>query len=270
MSALIHAELLNNWKKALRLLDGHVRQDERARRTAKPRRTVERMLRRRWREQKKSILKNNTMRQLSPRETVAPDIAQLILRALLPGAIQHTLQGFVTETDVEMFNGTLQSSIRAGAGAVAAELATRLSRVDLGEFERTWIRQHGFEKLARDIDLVTVDRLKNHVGEIYQAGGSYADMVRGIRETFEGFSEQRAELIATTEMNAAYNHGGLEFARNVGAKTKSWNPLGGNVCEICLANQAQGDIPVDGAFQSGDESAPAHPRCECVLDFGFI
>jgi hypothetical protein len=101
-------------------------------------------------------------------------------------------------------------------------------------------------------------------------GGSFSDMKRGIKETFAEFTDKRAELIATTEMNAAYNHGGLEFARNVGAKTKNWNPLGANVCPICLANQAQGDIPAEGAFQSGDESPPAHPRCECVLDFGFI
>jgi len=255
---------------ALRLLEGHVRQDERARLTARARRRVERLLRRRWLDQKKAIVKNNTLRNLSPRETVPPEVSQLILRALLPGAIQHTLQGFVTETDVEMFEGELRAVIRAGAGAVAADLKTAVTRVDLGEFERTWIRQHGFEKLARDIDQVTVDRLRNHVGEVYQNGGSYADMVRAIRETFDGFTEERASLIATTEMNAAYNHGGLEFARNVGAKTKNWNPLGDNVCPICLDNQAEGDIPVEGAFGSGDESPPAHPRCECVLDFGFI
>jgi hypothetical protein len=71
-------------------------------------------------------------------------------------------------------------------------------------------------------------------------------------------------------LNAAYNQGGLEFAKGVNGKTKSWNPLGANVCPICLDNQAQGDIPIDGAFQSGAESPPEHPNCNCVLDYGFI
>ena len=255
----------------LAVREAHFRQETRARGILKGRMRFERILRKRWALQRRAILKHNTLRDLvKAREALDPGIEALILRALLPGAIQASLQGLVSAGDVEMVNGILSATIIAGAGATASELERALRNVDMGETQRAWIRAHGFEKLAADIDRVTVQRLKDRVGEIYVRGGSYSEMVTGIRETFEGFSQTRAELIATTEMNAAYNHGGLEFALNVGAKTKRWNPLGTNVCPVCIANESQGSIPAAGAFQSGHESPPAHPRCNCVLDFGFI
>lgn len=268
-----HAVIAAGVRAGLALLDiveAHARQRQRAKALSAPHRRIVRMLRARWKSQLKLILEHQTLRNLPVREAIPAEVSAAILRALLPGAVQAALAGLVSEAEIEIFNDALRVAFGAGAAQTALDLGKLLSAVTLDQPQNDWIRDHGFDKIAADIDRSTIAKLRDAVGKAYADGGSYDDLVRTIRKTFDGFSDDRADLIAQTELNAAYNRGGLEFAKGVGAQGKKWNPLGDNVCEICLANESESVIAVRAAFASGHESPPAHPRCQCVLDFTFL
>jgi hypothetical protein len=83
------------------------------------------------------------------------------------------------------------------------------------------------------------------------------------------FSEERADLIARTEVSRANSQAALAGYRTARDKAgvnvkKAWF-LGPNPCEICEGNADDGDIDLDDDFSSGDDAAPAHPNCECAV-----
>ncbi len=82
------------------------------------------------------------------------------------------------------------------------------------------------------------------------------------------FSEDRAQLIASTEMRIANGDGALAGMEEVAALgvdvKKEWLP-DEDPCPECQANADQGPIDLDAEFESGDDTTPAHPRCECTL-----
>jgi hypothetical protein len=84
------------------------------------------------------------------------------------------------------------------------------------------------------------------------------------------FSDERAELIANTEIANAHSQGalmGYKAARQGGvAVRKSWVTSGNaNVCIVCQDNEDAGPIDLDDEFPSGDDAPGAHPLCACVL-----
>lgn len=96
---------------------------------------------------------------------------------------------------------------------------------------------------------------------------SASDIAENIRDAY-AFSEERAELIAFTEITSANSEGalaGYKEAEEAGVKMgKSWL-VKEDGCEICSGNAAQGTIPLDQDFSSGDAAPGAHPHCRCVL-----
>jgi hypothetical protein len=86
-----------------------------------------------------------------------------------------------------------------------------------------------------------------------------------------GFSSARAELIAFTEIGNANSNAALEALKGAADSgltvTKAWLTAGDDRVDedICEANEDEGDIPVDQAFQSGDMAPLGHPRCRCSL-----
>lgn len=243
------------------------RQQDRATAIARGRRRIGTELKRRWNRQRRALVAGNDLAIALRMEEadLPPSIADRIdelLRATITGQVGALEAGRI---DLE-----LKRALRRGAEALADQVERSLSEMDFDDYEARWIRDHGFEKLAKDVDRVTRERLRETIGTAYQRGDDYDGVKRAIRETFGRFNETRADLIAETELNAAYNRGGLEFAKRVQAKTKTWNPLGSNVCPVCIGNQNQGPIPIGAPFASGVDSPPQHPRCQCVVDFGFI
>jgi hypothetical protein len=93
------------------------------------------------------------------------------------------------------------------------------------------------------------------------------------------FSEERAALIANTEIANAHNAGALigaqegEDAFGVTLK-KRWLTAGPEhdveACSDCQDNEDEGQLDTDEEFPSGDINPPAHPRCRCVLVFDVV
>lgn len=82
------------------------------------------------------------------------------------------------------------------------------------------------------------------------------------------FSDERAQLIAATEITSANSEGALAGYKEAQAEgvnvKKSWLVLEDG-CEICQENADAGAIDLDESFPSGDDAPGAHPNCRCVL-----
>jgi hypothetical protein len=88
-------------------------------------------------------------------------------------------------------------------------------------------------------------------------------------EAMGGFSAERAEMIAETEVRRANSSAALDAytaaKEDLSIPMKKEWLLGPNPCDICQANADQGPIDLDEPFQSGDDAPPGHPWCECAL-----
>lgn len=110
---------------------------------------------------------------------------------------------------------------------------------------------------------VIVDGLTENIG---------TDEIAANLEASFGFSADRADLIARTEISTANSMGSLIGARgardDLGLDTKkAWSTAGDDKVDedICQTNEDEGPIPLDQDFQSGDESTPGHPNCRCAM-----
>jgi hypothetical protein len=94
-----------------------------------------------------------------------------------------------------------------------------------------------------------------------------ADKIADLVQASTAFSEERADLIARTEIANANGQGKLEgwrAATETGLTlTKSWLTAGA-CCDDCALNEAAGAIDLEDDFPSGDDAEPAHPACKCV------
>jgi hypothetical protein len=122
--------------------------------------------------------------------------------------------------------------------------------------------------LVTNIDASTRNMLRSAIADGLEENIGLDAIADGLVDDF-AFSEDRADLIARTEISNANSQGaltGYKTARDeAGVKLfKEWL-LGPNPCEICVANNDQGPIDLDDDFDSGDDAPPAHPNCECAL-----
>lgn len=83
-----------------------------------------------------------------------------------------------------------------------------------------------------------------------------------VTEQLEAFADNKADLISTWEIPAAFENGMLETFQEMGYLTKQWVADGPNPCPVCLANAEQGSIPI-GQGWNGLDAPPAHPHCMC-------
>lgn len=115
-------------------------------------------------------------------------------------------------------------------------------------------------KTTRDMVRSTIATgLKDNIGT--------SNIAKALQNAY-AFSEERAELIAFTEVTSANSEGALQGYREAAAlgvkMGKSWLKLE-DACPICDANADAGIIELDEEFPSGDMAPGAHPHCRCVL-----
>lgn len=127
-------------------------------------------------------------------------------------------------------------------------------------------RQHSAE-LVTQIDDATRSELQSIIADGLEDGiGS--DKIAEMIEQAYAFSDERAELIADTEIRRANSQGALDgyhAARDSGiAVMKEWLP-DTDPCPECQDNADEGPIDLDDSFPSGDDAPPAHPNCECSI-----
>jgi SPP1 gp7 family putative phage head morphogenesis protein len=123
---------------------------------------------------------------------------------------------------------------------------------------------------SKQIDATTFDGIRNLLTDGIAEGRSHSALAREIRQRFEGFTRDRAELIAVTEIGDAYSQGTLIQAGNLRDAgldmEKSWLTVGDDrVSDGCADNEAAGWIDIDDDFPSGDDAPLRFPGCRCSL-----
>lgn len=138
-----------------------------------------------------------------------------------------------------------------------------------------YLRAHGAE-LVKGINETTRERLRTLIADGEAGGWSYGKMATAIKNEFAGFAGKmpqahildRATLVATTETGNAESEGNLIVSQGLHdagiEQEHSWLVTGGNICDNCAGNAAQGWIPIDQPFQSGDMRPLQHPACRCA------
>jgi SPP1 gp7 family putative phage head morphogenesis protein len=122
-------------------------------------------------------------------------------------------------------------------------------------------------ELVTGIDEATRNELNDIISSGLEENIGLDAIADNIREAY-AFSEDRADLIARTEVAMANQQGALEgmkLAQGAGVKlTKVWVP-DDEACDLCLENGDDGAIGLQEQFSSGDDVPPAHPSCRCSV-----
>ena len=183
---------------------------------------------------------------------------------LLPDTLSP-LSFSITAGEASSYNAAITSAIEAAARQLAAEIETSATLPET--FAGNYLRDNSLSKLTGEIAETTKTRLRTAVADAFDAGGTADDIVAAIKSEMDDMSDKRANLIAQTEVNQAYNAGRAALAGAAGMSEKSWATESGDPCPTCTANEAQGWIPIDAFFSSGDAQPTAHPMCYCSVDF---
>ena len=128
-----------------------------------------------------------------------------------------------------------------------------------------WIASHGRDTLE-GITTTRIPDLANMLSQGSAAGETAEHMAAAIPVVL-GF-DQRADVIAVSEVERGKNGGMTDTYRLAGVMQKQWITMhDGKVCGTCRANEAQGWIAFGVPFQSGN-LAPAEPipNCRCHLN----
>jgi len=172
------------------------------------------------------------------------------------------------------YSDTLVAEAPNGAKETIARLVRTDPKLDLSSLfgvdqqAVAWANQHAVEMLTRDgnggkIAQATRDMLRQALATAVEHGDTDKQITKMLQTAY-AFSDDRAELIARTEVRDAQGAGGLIGAKAVGMTEKRWllsNDEG--ICPLCEANAAQGWVAIGSAFASGAEHPLQHPRCRC-------
>ncbi len=249
-----------------------LRHPNHARIIAPARKKLERVLRHYWHRQMEALLAE-VKPKIIPRESnilrnyfdhvarlrEASSAGHVYANTFLPTSIAP-LRFPVTLVETEEYNDAIAIAIRGAAASIAS------GSISAEDAASHWLRDNSLTKLTGDFSTTSVNRLRDAVADAWDAGGSFEQITRAIKDTFQDFSDTRASMIAQTEVNDAYNQGRIYTAVNAGFDQKAWDP-DGEACEICMANVDAEWIGIDEEFPSGDMAPTAHPNCDCSIDF---
>jgi len=192
------------------------------------------------------------------REAISPQ-GKTFARNLLPSSLQP-LTFAATRAEENEYNDAITTLIGAAAKSLSASAAAA------EDFAGDYLRSNSLSKLTGGLNSTSIERLQDALAGAWDGGGSYTEMVKAITDTFDDFSTKRAERIAQTEANDAYNGGRAQIAADLGMDEKKWDP-DGEACPTCQANADAGWIDIGDDFPSGDDAPTAHPNCDCGTDY---
>jgi hypothetical protein len=190
--------------------------------------------------------------------------AKQFASTLLPSSMSP-LRFPATAAETSEYDDAISAAIAGAAATAAKELKTDATINDTASSR--YLRDNSLAKLTGNLQGETVDRLRGALADAWEAGGSADQVVAAVKATFADFSDTRAEMIAQTEVNDAYNYGRVELATEAGFDEKAWDPDGDACEEICQPNVDAGWIDIDEEFPSGDDAPTAHPFCDCGISF---
>jgi portal protein len=115
------------------------------------------------------------------------------------------------------------------------------------------------------ISSTTRDRLREIIKNAFENKTPFSEIISDI-ESADIFSEDRAAMIARTEVSRAQVNANLSAWKKTGLVSKvRWLAVGPDPCPICESNDDE-IRPIGARFPSGDVMPLAHPNCYCILE----
>ena len=174
-------------------------------------------------------------------------------QAALSGINDAWLQIEITDSDVI-----------AGANIQAAEFASKRAAELVG------MKYNDAGELVANpnakwaISDTTRDRLKEIIENAFRDKTPFSEVIDNIRDA-DIFSEDRAAMIARTEISRAQVNANLEAWKKTGLVSKvKWLAVGPDPCPVCMDNDGK-VRDIGEKFPSGDTMPLAHPNCYCIL-----
>lgn len=146
----------------------------------------------------------------------------------------------------------------------------------------------GVQLMAESYQQTTLDQLKEKLAEGIEAGDGYAAAAEVVAQVYDFADEVRAEVVARTETNRAFNAANRATWRSLGVRTLTWHTSEqGNVCPFCASLDGV-EVGADANFfdrgatltlGSGQSMAlgysdvpapPLHPLCNCFVRPGDV
>ena len=195
---------------------------------------------------------------LYPSVKEASQNGKTFARSLVPASLQP-LSFAATGGERDEYDDAIVDLIGAAAKSLGATAGA--------DYASTYLRQNSLSKLTGELNSTSIERLQDAIANAWDEGGTYADIVASIEDTFDDFTTKRAELIAQQETATAYNSARQSIAESLGFDEKSSEIESDNPCEDCLENEAEKWIDADSDFPNGGDAPPFHVNCMCVVNF---
>lgn len=129
----------------------------------------------------------------------------------------------------------------------------------------TYIDQATKEETTYSIDETTRNKIVQSIKTSINLGEDQADAAARMQKVIT--DPYRASMIAQTEGVRAYSNGRMAYAQQSGAVAKDWTDHGAT--DVCVANTADGWIPLAQAFTGGVQAIPQHNWCRCNNSFSY-
>lgn len=183
---------------------------------------------------------------------IAPDLATAIRAGIGKGIIEASLSASSADV-INEYNAIA----KADADARAAEM------VGMKYVDGKLVPNPNAQFVISD---TTRKELQGIISRAFEKNTPLSTVIDDIQGA-GAFSLVRAQMIAATEVSRAQAGGTYTVWEKTGVvQTCAWQHSNlPNVCQSCLDNAAQGEVPFGKRFQSGDLYPPAHPRCRCVI-----
>jgi hypothetical protein len=191
---------------------------------------------------------------------------QTILEESAYEAIRASLSGATKEEVLEAARTAAASQVTRMSEEIQRQLAEKIAtglEEQLGQLDVARSLKEGL-----GLDSGREATLAKYKQTLIEQGLTGDKLEKAVEKKRNELITERAGVIAQTEMGRALEEGAFVGAKERGNTHKVWITAGESfVCDICEGNQAQGPIPIEDAFESGDLTPPAHPRCYCTLGY---
>lgn len=172
-----------------------------------------------------------------------------ILAAATANAERQTrrIAGNLARAELQKIAKTVRDNIEAGRGPL--DIARELGQ-------------------ALGLDNARKARLTKYGQELLEAGITGDEFDRKMAAMLEKLKRERGKVVAITEQRIATEQGAAAIAEARGAKYKRWITVGDDrVSDMDQDNEAEGWVPFDHVFSSGDTEPPSHPNCRCTVAY---
>lgn len=157
----------------------------------------------------------------------------------------------------------IQPAAQAGAESAANIFNLSVDWTVVNENIRRWVGERARE-YSEWVNETTWQQLQDAISEGVTEGEAIPELTARINEYFDGVIASRAEMIARTETITAANEGNLDVYKDAGVEKKEWYATPG-ACDVCIAIEAAGPIPINELFLDEFDTPTAHPNCKCAV-----